>query len=96
MKIRVLQLVIERAIVIIVPLVTPLLFGAVLFLAPIFNLTVGISVADDVAQVMVIPISPSAVFLRVESNYWLSPYVDSVSGQDPDPAHRRHDQELGP
>jgi hypothetical protein len=44
-----------------------------LFLVPIFNLTVGISVADDVTQVMIIPISPSAVFLRVESNYWLSP-----------------------
>jgi hypothetical protein len=83
------RLVIERAIVIIVPLVMSFLFGIILFLAPIFDPTVSISITNDVtAQVAVIPVSPSHVFLR-----WSQTVVDD---QDPDPAYRRSAQEQGP
>jgi hypothetical protein len=57
------SLVVEEAIVIIVPLVAPLLFGVVSFLAPVFNPATSVSIGDGVAQVTVIPVSPSAVFL---------------------------------
>jgi hypothetical protein len=58
------RLVIEGAIVIIVPLVTPLLFGVVSFLALVFYPSTSVSVADNIAQVMVILVSPSVTFLR--------------------------------
>jgi hypothetical protein len=41
-----------------------LLFKALNLLAPIFNLSVCISAVDDIAQISVIPVSSSAVFLR--------------------------------
>jgi hypothetical protein len=50
-------------IVIIVPLFTLLLFKALVLLTPVFDLTACIFAADDVVQVSVIPVSPSAVFL---------------------------------
>jgi hypothetical protein len=59
-----LRLVIEGTIIIIVPLVTSFLFGAVSFLALIFDPARGISTADDVMQVTVIMVSPLAMFLR--------------------------------
>jgi hypothetical protein len=58
------RLVVEGAIIIIVPLIVSFLFGMVSFLASAFDLVMGISVADDVVQVMVIPVSPLVAFLR--------------------------------
>jgi hypothetical protein len=52
------RLVVEGTIIIIVPLIVPFLLNAL-----IFDPTVCICVIDDVAQVWVIPIMPSAALL---------------------------------
>jgi hypothetical protein len=57
------RLVIIGTIVIIVPLFTPLMFKALTLLTPVFDLAACISAVDDIVQISVIPISPSAVFL---------------------------------
>jgi hypothetical protein len=58
------RLVIEGAIIIIVHLIVSFLFNTVSFLVATFDPDAGISVPDDVAQVTVIPVLPSAVFLQ--------------------------------
>jgi hypothetical protein len=57
------RLVVDGIITVIIPFMVPLLFRVVLFLAPVFNSVKCVSVADDVAQVPVVPISFSAAFL---------------------------------
>jgi hypothetical protein len=57
------RLVVEGTIIIIVPLIVPFLLNALSLLALIFDPTVCICVIDDVAQVWVIPIMPSAALL---------------------------------
>jgi hypothetical protein len=57
------RLVIVRTIIIIVPLVVSFLLHALLLLASIFDPAMRICAVDDVAQVAVIPITPSAVLL---------------------------------
>jgi hypothetical protein len=69
------RLVVEGTIIIIIPLVVSFMFNALSLLAPIFNLVVCISVANDVTQVMVILVSSSAVFL------WGSEAAGRVSAQ---------------
>jgi hypothetical protein len=66
------RLVIEGTIIVIVPLITSFLLNALTLLAPVVNPIVCISTTDDVAQISVIPILPSAVFLQ------LSETVDRV------------------
>jgi hypothetical protein len=56
-------LVIEGTIVIIVPLIASFLLDTILLLVAVFNLVVCISVADHVAQVSIIPVSPLTVVL---------------------------------
>jgi hypothetical protein len=51
-------------IVVIVPFFMLLLFKALALLAPVFNMAVCISAVDDVTQILVIPVSSSAAFLR--------------------------------
>jgi hypothetical protein len=58
------RLVIIGTIVVIIPLFMSLLFKALALLTPVFDPVVCIFVADDIAQVSVIPVSPSATFLR--------------------------------
>jgi hypothetical protein len=58
------RLVIVGTIVIIVPFFTLLLFEALMLLTPVFNLAVCISATDDVAQISVVPVSSSTMFLR--------------------------------
>jgi hypothetical protein len=50
---------------IIVPLFTLLLFKALTLLTPVFDLATSIFATDDVTQVSIIPVSPSAAFLRL-------------------------------
>jgi hypothetical protein len=57
------RLVIEGTIVVIVPLITLLLLNALTPLAPVVNHAMCISTADDVTQVSVILITPSAMLL---------------------------------
>jgi hypothetical protein len=54
------RLVVEGTIIVIVPLITSFLLNTLTLLTPV----VCISVVDDVAQISVIPILLSAVFLR--------------------------------
>jgi hypothetical protein len=54
----------EGTIIVIVPLITSFLLNALMLLAPIVNPVTCISAADDVAQVMVIMIPPSAALHR--------------------------------
>jgi hypothetical protein len=58
------RLVIEGAIIVIVPLITSFLLNTLMLLVPVVNSITCISVADEVAQISVIPIPPSAAFLR--------------------------------
>jgi hypothetical protein len=58
------RLVIEGTIIVIVPLITPFLLNTLTLLALVVNLITCISVADDIAQISVIPIPPSAAFLQ--------------------------------
>jgi hypothetical protein len=58
------RLIIEGAIVIIVPLITPLMLNALSLLAPVFDPATRIAAPDDVVQVSVILISPSSMLLR--------------------------------
>jgi hypothetical protein len=58
------RLVIKGTVVIIVPFFTLVLFEALVLLTLVFNPIMCISVVDDVAQISVIPVSSSAVFLR--------------------------------
>jgi hypothetical protein len=58
------RLVIIGTIVVIVPLFTSLLFKAPTLLTPVFDQTMCILAADDVVQVSVIPVLPSAAFLQ--------------------------------
>jgi hypothetical protein len=58
------RLVIIGTIVVIVPFLVLLLFKALVLLMPIFNPVACISAVDDVAQISVIPVSPSIAFLR--------------------------------
>jgi hypothetical protein len=58
------RLVIIGTIVAIVPLFTSLLFKALTLLTLVFYLTACIFTMDDIAQVSVIPVSPSVTFLR--------------------------------
>jgi hypothetical protein len=57
------RLVIEGAIIIIVPFVMPFSLEAVSLLVPIFNLAVHVSVTDGDKQVTVILITPSTTLL---------------------------------
>jgi hypothetical protein len=58
------RLVVIGTVVVIVPLFELLLFKALMLLAPVFNPAVCISAADDVAQISIILVSSSVVFLR--------------------------------
>jgi hypothetical protein len=58
------RLVIEGTIIIIVPLIASFLLDALSLLVPAFDLTVCISTVEDVAQITVIPTTPSAMLLR--------------------------------
>jgi hypothetical protein len=66
------RLVVEGTIIVIVPLITSFLLNALTLLAPVVNPIVCISTTDDIAQISVIPIPPSAAFLQ------LSETVDRV------------------
>jgi hypothetical protein len=57
------RLVIIGTIVVIVPFFMPLLFETLTLLTLVFDPTSCISAADDVAQILVIPVSPSGMFL---------------------------------
>jgi hypothetical protein len=57
------RLVIVGAIIDIVPLITLLLLIMLLISAPVFNPAACISVADDLAQVAVVPSMPSMTLL---------------------------------
>jgi hypothetical protein len=59
-----LRLIVEGTIIIIVPLIASFLFHAVSLLALVFYLAACISITDDITQVLVIPVSSSAAFLR--------------------------------
>jgi hypothetical protein len=63
------RLVIERIIIIIVPLITSFLLKALLLLVLVINPAMCISVVDDIAQVSIIQIMPLAMLL------WLSESV---------------------
>jgi hypothetical protein len=63
------RLVIERIIIIIVPLITSFLLKALLLLVLVIDPAMCISVTDDVAQVSIIQIMPLAMLL------WLSESV---------------------
>jgi hypothetical protein len=58
------RLVIIDTIIVIIPLFTSLLFKALALLTPIFDPVVCIFAVDDVAQVSIITVSPSVVFLQ--------------------------------
>jgi hypothetical protein len=58
------RLVIERTIIVIVPLITSFLLNVLMLLVPAVNSIACISAADEVAQISIIPIPPSAAFLR--------------------------------
>jgi hypothetical protein len=58
------RFVIVGAIIIIIPLVALFLFHALSLSTPIFNLTTCISVVDDIAEVTVVPTTPSAAPLQ--------------------------------
>jgi hypothetical protein len=57
-------LIIERNIIVIVPLFVTLALNTVSLLAPVFNPVACISVVDYIAQVPVVPISSSIVLLQ--------------------------------
>jgi hypothetical protein len=57
------RLLVERTIIVIVPLITSFLINAVRLLASVVNPVACISAANDVTQISIIPILPSAVFL---------------------------------
>jgi hypothetical protein len=57
------RLVIESTIITIATLVASLLLDAFSLLAPVFDLAMCISIADDIVQVLVIPIMPLATLL---------------------------------
>jgi hypothetical protein len=57
------RLVIEETIIVIISLIMSFLLNAITLLAPVVNLAACILAADDVTQISVIPIPPSAVFL---------------------------------
>jgi hypothetical protein len=57
------RLVIIGTIVVIVPFFAPLLFKTLTLPMPDFDLATCISTMDDVGQISVIPVSPSAAFL---------------------------------
>jgi hypothetical protein len=63
------RLVIERIIIVIVPLITSFLLKALLLLVLVIDPAMCISVTDDVAQVSIIQIMPLAMLL------WLSESV---------------------
>jgi hypothetical protein len=58
------RLVIIGTVVVIVPFFTLLLFKALTLLMPVFNPVACISVVDDVAKILTIPVSSSIAFLR--------------------------------
>jgi hypothetical protein len=58
------RLVVEGTIIVIVPLITSFLLNALTLLTAVVNPVTCISTADDVVQISVIPIPPSATFLR--------------------------------
>jgi hypothetical protein len=58
------RLVIEGAIIIIVPFIASFLLNTLSPLAPTFYPAACISAADDVAQISVVPITPSTALLR--------------------------------
>jgi hypothetical protein len=58
------RLVVIGTVVVIVPFFTMLLFNALVFLMPVFNLVACISIVNNVAQILVIPVSSSTAFLR--------------------------------
>jgi hypothetical protein len=59
------RLIVIGTIIEILPFFTLLLFKTLMIMAPVFYSTTCISIADDVAQMSVIPISSSAAFLRL-------------------------------
>jgi hypothetical protein len=58
------RLVVIGTIVIIVPLFRSLLFKGLMLLKPVFDPAACIFAADDVTQISIILVSPSAAFLR--------------------------------
>jgi hypothetical protein len=58
------RLVIEATIIIIVPIITSFQHNALSLLAPVVDPTACISATDEVVQVSVILITPSAALLR--------------------------------
>jgi hypothetical protein len=57
------RLVVIGTIIVIAPLLTSLLFKALVLLMPVFDPTMGIFAVDDITQVSIIPVSPSTAFL---------------------------------
>jgi hypothetical protein len=57
------RLVVERIIVVIVPFIMALLFDVLMLLAPVINPTMCISDVDDIMQIAVFLIMPSAALL---------------------------------
>jgi hypothetical protein len=58
------RLVIEGMIIIIAPLVVPLLLDVLWILAPVFDPATCIFAADDIVQVLIIPIMSSAMLIQ--------------------------------
>jgi hypothetical protein len=58
------RLVVEGTIVVIVPFIVLFLFGTFSLLAVVFYSAVCICIANDVVQVLIIPILPLAAFLQ--------------------------------
>jgi hypothetical protein len=58
------RLVIIGTVIVIIPFFTLLLFKMLVLLTSAFDLTMCISDVDDVMQISVISVSPSAAFLR--------------------------------
>jgi hypothetical protein len=83
------RLVIVGTIIIIVPLIALFLFHALSFLAPIFDSVVCISTADDVAQVAVVPTTPSITLLLWSDAAGRVP-TGTADGQARDPSLHAH------
>jgi hypothetical protein len=67
------RLVVVGAVVVIVPFLTLLVFKTLTLLTLVFNPATYISATDDVTQISVIPVSPSAMFLRWSETAYRAP-----------------------
>jgi hypothetical protein len=78
------RLVVVGAIIVKVTLIALLLLDTLPISALVFNPAACIPIADDVMQVMVVPMMPFTTLLRWRC-YWLSPHGDYVGGHLRDP-----------